>query len=90
MTSVVVRTEILELVDEAKVKGASMLKISPIIGFSARTLQRWSKTSTNEDKRTIRIHKAPPNKLTQEEKESLVTTANTQEYKNLSPHQIVP
>ena len=67
-----------------------MRRTTPIIGFSARTIKRWRVDITQEDKRTTHSNHKPSNKLTQEERELLISTANTQEFKNLSPHQIVP
>ena len=90
MSSVVVRQETLSLVDEAKSNGASMLKITPIIGFSTRTIKRWRVARDSEDKRTTHKKHKPSNKLTQEEREAVIITANAKEYKNLSPHQIEP
>jgi len=88
MSSPVVRREVLKLVDEAKSKGATMRRISPIIGYSTRTLKRWK--SSEVDKRTQRADFRPENKLSDDEKEELIQVANNEEYKNLSPHQIVP
>ncbi len=90
MSSVVVRQEIVQLVDEAKSHGASMHNITPIIGFSARTIKRWRVTGDSEDGRTTHKNHHPSNRLTQEERDRLISTANSTEYKNLSPHQIVP
>jgi len=90
MSSVIVRQKIVQLVDEAKNNGASMHTITPIIGFSARTIKRWRVSGDSEDKRTTHTNHNPSNKLTKEERATLIQTANNQEYKNLSPHQIVP
>lgn len=88
MSSLVVRKEVLILVDEAKGGGATMRRISPIIGYSTRTLKRWR--SAEEDKRTKRDDFIPANKLSDSEREQLIQVANNEEYKNLSPQQIVP
>jgi len=88
MSSQVVRREVLKLVDEAKSNGATLRKISPIIGYSTRTLKRWR--SSEVDKRTQRNNFSPSNKLSEDEREELIQVANNEEYKNLSPHQIVP
>ena len=88
MSSQVVRREVLKLVDEAKSNGATLRKISPIIGYSTRTLKRWR--SSEVDKRTQRSNFRPTNKLSDDEREELILVANNEEYKNLSPHQIVP
>jgi len=90
MSSVIVRNKILELVDEALRSKVSMCKITPIIGFSSRTIKRWRDNPNSEDKRTTHSNHNPSNKLTKEEREALMSTANSQEFKNLSPHQIVP
>jgi len=88
MSSPVVRREILKLVDEAKSNGATMRRISPIIGYSTRTLKRWRNSEV--DMRTQRNDFRPENKLSDEEREGLIKVANNEDYKNLSPHQIVP
>jgi len=90
MSSVVVRNEILELVDEALESKVSMYKITPIIGFSSRTIKRWRDNLNSEDKRTTHSNHKQSNRLSQEEREALISTANSEGYKNLSPHQIVP
>ncbi len=87
MTQLTVRKEILVLVVEAH-KEAPLYKIAPIIGCSTRTLKRWR--ASEQDKRVQRIDFTPANKLSQEEREYLISVANNEEYKNLSAHQIVP
>lgn len=88
MSSPAVRKDILILVDEAHSNGATMRKISPIVGYSTRTLKRWR--SNKKDGRTLRNNFEPANKLTQDERKYLVEVANNEEYKNLSVHSIVP
>jgi len=88
MTTSIVRKEILDLVTAAQMQKAPLYKIAPIIGCSSRTLKRWR--DTKQDKRTERLNFIPANKLSQEERLELVAIANTEQYKNLSAHQIVP
>ena len=88
MSSPVVRKEILILVDEAKSSGATMKGISSTVGYSTRTLNRWR--SSQVDQRTQRDDFIPANKLSDNERENLIKVANNEEYKNLSPQQIVP
>lgn len=88
MISPAVRKDILNLVAQAHTQGAPLYKIAPIIGCSTRTLKRWR--SKDEDQRTQRANFTPSNKLSQEEREHLISVANNEEYKNLSAHQIVP
>ena len=90
MSSVVVRKSMLCLVDEAQSNGARMIKITPIIGFSTRTIKRWRIANDTQDKRTTHKKHTPSNKLTQEQRDAVIAIANNQSYKNLSPHQIVP
>jgi len=88
MSSPAVREEILNLVMEAHSNGATMKRISPIIGYSSRTIKRWQ--SNKEDKRQQRHNFEPSNKLTLEERAHILEVANNEEYKNLTAHQIVP
>ena len=90
MSSVMVRQKIIQLVNEAQNSGARIKNITPIIGFSTRTIKRWKKAKKSKDRRTIHKNYNPSNKLTQQERERVISIANSQEYKNLSPHQIVP
>ena len=88
MTHSAVREEILNLVMEAQTSGATMQRISPIVGCASRTIKRWK--SNKEDKRQKRDNFEPSNKLTLEERAHIIKVANNEEYKNLSAHQIVP
>jgi len=88
MTHSTVRKEILDLVSEAKNGGATMKRIAPVIGCCSRTLKRWS--AQEEDKRTLRKDFIPSNKLSQEERKGIIDVSNSEIYKNLSVHQIVP
>jgi len=90
MSSEVVRNEILQLVDEALSNSARMCKITPIIGFSSRTIKRWRDNPNGEDKRTTHSNHNPSNRLSQEERDAIISIANSEDFKNLSPHQIVP
>jgi len=90
MSSEVVRNEILQLVDEALSNSARMCKITPIIGFSSRTIKRWRDNPNGEDKRTTHSNHNPSNRLSQKERDAIISTANSEDFKNLSPHQIVP
>ncbi|MDF1876092.1 IS3 family transposase, partial [Sulfurimonas sp. SAG-AH-194-I05] len=78
----------MKLVNEAHACGASILRISSIVGYSTRTIKRWR--IKRQDKRSIHSNHNPSNKLSDEERKALIAVANNQEYKNLSPHQIVP
>jgi transposase InsO family protein len=54
-----------------------------------RTLERWEKEDGLSDKRKQAIH-APANKLTEAERDIVLTIANSKEYQDLPPCKIVP
>lgn len=75
------------LIEEAVASGARKDKACELLGLSVRTLQRWE---TNlEDARRGPLT-TPFNALTKEERQKLIEVANSSEYANLSPWQIVP
>ncbi len=80
---------ILALVKEATDAGARLEKACEIIGLRARTLQRWRAQDIGEDQRHGPLT-APGNKLSKEEREKVLRTANSPEYRDLPPKQIVP
>jgi len=80
---------ILGLVDEAVADGARQDKACEMIGLDARTLQRWKASGIGEDRRAG-PKQAPKSKLSQRERDMLVELANSPEYRDLSPKQIVP
>ncbi|AUX38574.1 uncharacterized protein SOCE836_108210 [Sorangium cellulosum] len=57
--------------------------------MSARTVARWRAEAGGEDGRAGPRH-APVHKLTEAERRHIVETANSPEFRNLSPKQIVP
>lgn len=82
---------ILSLVEDACKAGARQCKACEIIGISQRTLQRWQKKTTAEieDKRP-HAEKIPANKLSKEEKQTILDICNSQAYGSLPPSQIIP
>ena len=60
-------------------------------GLTLRTFQRWlSGTNKQEDARTT-VHRPPPgNKLSEAERQAVLTTCHQSEYTHLPPSQIVP
>ena len=80
-----------ELINEAVLAGASKYKACDTIGLSIRTFQRWqSDGKITEDKRPAAKRPEPANKLTEEEKQLILETCNTEEFASLPPSQIVP
>lgn len=78
----------ISLIGEAVSQGARQAPACDVLGISVRTLQRWN-TSDLEDKRKA-VDKAPTNKLSEDEREQILETCNQEEYRSLSPKQIVP
>ncbi|WP_433927018.1 IS3 family transposase [Sorangium cellulosum] len=79
----------LELIDEAVRGGATLAAACRALGLSARTVARWRAEAGGEDGRAGPRH-APVHKLTEAERRCIVETANSPEFRNLSPKQIVP
>jgi putative transposase len=79
----------LELIDEASKAGVPQEDLCARVGVSARTLQRWRKPETAEDRRrgpkTI-----PANSLSERERRRLLALANSEEMRELPPKQVVP
>lgn len=78
----------LKLIDEAIEGGARAEKAVELIGISERTVQRWRLRSDGDRRPGCRSE--PANKLTAEEREMVLEIANSKEFRDLSPKQIVP
>lgn len=81
------RQECLLLVGEACVGGASKKLACELLGVNRRTVERWG--TRPEDLRQG-PNSAPANSLTTEERANVLKLANSSEYANLPPGQIVP
>ena len=81
------RTECITLITEAVQSGARKEKACEILNLQIRTIERWEKIP--EDGRRG-PHKCPANALTIEERAKVLEVANSLEYANLPPCQIVP
>jgi len=80
-----------ELVNEAILAGASKYKACDVIGISIRTIQRWqSEGEISADKRLIADRPEPANKLSKQERQSIIDICNAEEFASLPPSQIVP
>ena len=85
----------INLIDEAVTAGARYIKACAVLEVDVRTLQRWKKALAEqrslEDKRkTAAVERTPANKLSNEEREAILTVCNQPEYQSLPPSQIVP
>ncbi|MFO7915358.1 MAG: DDE-type integrase/transposase/recombinase [Candidatus Krumholzibacteriales bacterium] len=77
------------MVSEAAEAGARRWKACEVLGISLRTLQRWQRCPCKGDQRRGPKSK-PANSLSDQEKRVIVSVANSYEFKDLSPAQIVP
>ncbi|OAB38923.1 integrase [Paenibacillus macquariensis subsp. macquariensis] len=85
------RNKAIILIKEAVVSGAREPLACKELGISQRTLQRWGSDLTPcEDQRPLVERPTPKNKLSKEERETIVQTVNQPEFKSLPPSQIVP
>jgi putative transposase len=80
---------ILEHIDEAIAGGARQSEASKTLGLDERTVQRWRKQGGGQDGRRG-PNTTPGNKLTDAEREHVLKTVNSPEFRDLSPNQIVP
>lgn len=80
---------ILSAVDEGLAQGIGLDAVCERLGVSARTVQRWRLPATSEDGR-CGPRTSPANKLTDAERKRILAVANSEDFRELSPKQIVP
>jgi len=78
----------MQLIDEAVQQGARRSSACEQLGLSVRSIQRWRLSP--QDRRTQVQRAAPPNRLTDAERQAVLDAANRPGYASLTPHQIVP
>lgn len=81
------RQEVLDLVREAHLSGARKDLACELLGVDLRTVERWE-TKPEDGRKGPRTK--PSNALTAEERARVLAIANSIEYANLPPGQIVP
>jgi transposase InsO family protein len=89
MTSLVERSQIIAMVQDAMDSGARQDRACSVINLNERTLQRWQLGRSRGDQRPKRTQ-APANRLSALEREHLLTVVNSDEFGSLPPSQIVP
>lgn len=90
MTTLTERQQIVSLVAEATAAGARQSQACVILGLSERTLQRWqTPAGIGADQRPLRQWE-PPHKLSEDERAAVLRVANSAEFGQLPPRQIVP
>jgi len=62
-----------------------------VVGITERSLQRWRRSFSDEDgRKQAAQNRRPANKLTDAERQEIITVCNQPEYEYMRPHQIVP
>lgn len=90
MTPLAEREHLLSLFNEAVQQGAGKAKAAEVMGLELRTLQRWRRSERVPVDGRTRRQQAPGNQLSAEERSQVLAIANADEFKNKTPHQIVP
>jgi len=83
------RDNIIRLIRDACANGARQSKACQIMSISAKTCQRWMASGNEKDNR-LDSQCAPPNKLSDIERQRIISTCNLPEYANFSACKIVP
>jgi putative transposase len=82
------RKDILALISEAHSNGARLKAACGILGLSVRTLQRWQKAESLVDGR-LEPSTKPSNKLSEEEREEILSVSNEPRFANLGPNKMM-
>ena len=83
------RQHAIELILEACHAGARKQKACEILGLSMRTVERWQKDNGLQDQRKL-VKRIPKNKLSKEQRDMIIATANHAIYRDFPPCKIVP
>jgi putative transposase len=76
--------------DEAVQAGSRKAPACTELGLTMRTVQRWRVDERLRTDARTTVSKVPSNKLTEPEREAILTVCNSQTYASLPPSQIVP
>jgi putative transposase len=78
----------IESIAVAMLHGARQKPACEIIGITTRTLQYWRLGGVTDQRQIVK--KEPPNRLSEQEREKILTVCNSEEFRDLPPKQIVP
>jgi putative transposase len=78
---------VIEAIDTAVRAGARQTRACEIVGITPRTLQNWHRGGT-EDKRKG-AQKNVVRKLSDEEREQILSLCTSERFKDMTPHEIV-
>ncbi|WP_303292373.1 IS3 family transposase [Marinobacter sp. SS5-14b] len=91
LTSVPERRVMINLIQEAMSAGARLFKACGEAGIGLRTYRRWFREGeVQPDKRPEAVRPRPANKLSEAERQQILSTCNSARYESLPPSQIVP
>lgn len=76
-------------VQEALQQGVRLEAVCERLGVAPRTIQRWRKPGTAQDGRAG-PRTRPANRLSEAEKRRMLAVANSEEFRDVSPKQLVP
>ena len=79
----------LELIEEAVASGARLERAAEVLGLTSRTVIRWRNEQGGQDKRKG-PDKPPANRLSEAERKRVIQIANSEQFRDCSPKQIVP
>lgn len=82
----------IDLIEDACAAGARLTKACEIVGLSSRTVQRYRRDGQikPDGRKAAAVGRVPANRLSNEERDAVLTTANQPQYAHLPPSQIVP
>src|SRR5690554_5837592 len=85
------RVTAIELINEARASGCRLKPACDELNISVRSYERWTKEGeVKRDQRLLIESPTPKNKLTEDERQTVIEVVNSPEYVDLSPSQIVP
>lgn len=82
----------ISLLDESCVAGTRLNEACKILGLSPRTVQRWRQSGAvkADGRKAGALGRIPANRLAEQERAEILSTANTPRFAHLPPSQIVP
>jgi len=84
------RRQIVSWIEEAHAAGARRHRACALLGITLRTLQRWQQSGEIADDGRRGRRLIPANKLSEQERQAVLSIANSAEFAALAPSQIVP
>ncbi len=80
----------IELIEDACSAGARLSAACELLEVSPRTVQRWQRQDRPDGRKAAAQQRTAGNKLSDRERDRILTICNQPEFANMSPNQIVP